>query len=141
MLSSKCRREWRAYKTSVNCEIIVEPVYVCLRCTGTCSSNSELTQVFRDALDAAHEHKRFKVLIDANNVKGQLSTLDRYKGASFLSEQNLSGPVRVTTIAIVGQEPLIDPGRFGETVARNRGVNGRVFTDLDKAIVWLTSTE
>jgi hypothetical protein len=124
---------------SVKCEIIVEPAYVCLRCTGTCSSLSELTEVFWNAIKAIQEHPSSKVLIDANNVEGQLSTLDRYEGASFLSEHHISGPVRITAIAIAGQEPLIDPDRFGETVARNRGVNGRVFTDLDEAVAWLTS--
>ena len=126
---------------SVKCEIFVKPVYVCVRCTGTCTSLSDLTQVFLTAINVAQEHQRFKVLIDANGVKGQLSTLDRYEGASFLSEQNISRLVRIRAVAIAGPEPLIDPDRFGETVARNRGVNGRVFTDLDEAIMWLTSTE
>ncbi|MGA8261340.1 MAG: STAS/SEC14 domain-containing protein [Arenicellales bacterium] len=129
----------RIDRMSVEIEIIVNADYVCLRCTGTCSSVSELKQVFENAIDAARRSHRPKVLIDANGVTGQLTTADRYEGASFLSGQRIGG--KIGAIAVVGQEPLIDPARFGETVARNRGVNGRVFSDLDEAISWLTPSE
>lgn len=124
---------------SVKSETIVMPAYVCLRCTGKCSSAFDLKKVFQSAMDAARESQRAKVLIDANSVKGELSTLDRYEGASFLSELILQKPIKITAIAIAGKEPLIDTTRFGETVARNRGVNGRVFLDLNEAMEWLTS--
>jgi hypothetical protein len=44
-------------------------------------------------------------------------------------------------LAMVGMEGLIDPGRLGELVAQNQGVNGRVFTDLDEARKWLVEKE
>lgn len=125
----------------IKSEIIVKPGYVCLRCTGTCSSAQELKEVFQSAIKAAHKSKQVKVLIDASAVKGQLSRLDRYEVATFLSSQTAQQPLRIKAIAIAGKEPLIDPARFGETVARNRGVNGRVFFDLDEAIEWLASIE
>lgn len=125
---------------NIKSEIIIMPAYVRLRCTGTCSSVLDLKQVFQSAIDAARESQREKILIDADNVKGQLSTLDRYEGASFLSDLTIQSPIKIMAIAIAGKEPLIDPTRFGETVARNRGVNGRVFLDLDEAIKWLAST-
>lgn len=40
-------------------------------------------------------------------------------------------------IAFVGREPFLDPERFGETVAVNRGLNVRVFTDEVAALTWL----
>jgi len=39
--------------------------------------------------------------------------------------------------AIVGNHPLVDPKRFGETVAVNRGVNVRAFTEMKQALAWL----
>jgi hypothetical protein len=39
--------------------------------------------------------------------------------------------------AIVGMEPLIEPERLGEIVARNRGMNVRAFTDYEAARTWL----
>jgi hypothetical protein len=40
-------------------------------------------------------------------------------------------------VAYVGDEPLIDPARFGETVAVNRGALIKVTTDLNEAFAWL----
>ena len=40
-------------------------------------------------------------------------------------------------IAMVGKPELLDPRRLGELVAQNRGVDGRVFTDLAVAEEWL----
>jgi RimJ/RimL family protein N-acetyltransferase len=40
-------------------------------------------------------------------------------------------------IAFIGSEPFLDPERFGETVAVNRGLNVRVFTDEVAALTWL----
>lgn len=122
---------------SVNIEVNLEPAYVSLHCTGTCSSASELKQVFLNAMDAARENRRRKILIVANEVEGDLTTQDRYEGATFLSKQMFEAPDWISAIAVVGQAPLIDPMRFGETVARNRGVNGRVFNDLDEAVTWI----
>jgi len=40
-------------------------------------------------------------------------------------------------IALVGTPDQLDPGLLGELVARNRGVDGSVFTDLAAAKKWL----
>jgi hypothetical protein len=40
-------------------------------------------------------------------------------------------------LAIVAREEQMTPERFFETVARNRGIHLKVFTELDEAIVWL----
>lgn len=125
----------------IKTKITVMPVYILLRCTGACSSAADLKRVFKRAVDAARQNRKGKILIDANSVEGNLSTLHRYEGASFLSELIIQESNKITAIAMAGKKPLIDPTRFGETVARNRGVNGKVFLDLDEAIKWLTSID
>ena len=40
-------------------------------------------------------------------------------------------------IAVYGHQPFVDPGRFGETVALNRGANVKVSERLDEARAWL----
>lgn len=122
---------------SVDIEISLMPDYISLNCSGTCGSVSELNSVFQRAVALARDHRRRKILILANEVTGELTTQDRYVGASFLSEQVFQAPEWISAIAVVGQPPLIDPARFGETVARNRGINGRVFTDVDEAVGWI----
>jgi hypothetical protein len=40
-------------------------------------------------------------------------------------------------VAVYGRQPLIDPSRFGETVALNRGAKVKVSERLDEALAWL----
>jgi hypothetical protein len=56
----------------------------------------------------------------------------------FLAEQIVGRAFgKIGRFAVVGQEPLIDEERFGETVAVNRGINAKAATSLDEAISWL----
>lgn len=72
------------------------------------------------------------VLVDISEMFGPLDDLGRYRFAMAAVSAELAGP-----IAFVGREGLIDPGRFGEVVARNRGVNVRVFVDETEGRAWL----
>ena len=60
------------------------------------------------------------LLVDALGMFGAIEDLDRYRFAMATVEQQITAP-----IAFLGKEPILDPGRFGESVARNRGVNVR----------------
>ena len=82
--------------------------------------------------------KRDLLLIDLTDVaRGPISTLDRYRlGSSVIA---FAGKLR--KVAAVGQPKFIDPEKFGEQVARNRGVNVRVFSDLGEAQRWLLETD
>lgn len=127
---------------SVTTEVVLEPSWVRVHCSGTCSSAAELKATFRIALDVARESHKRRVLIDAIEVTGQLSTVERREGARYLCEADLADPSnRIAAIAVAGREPLVDPTRFGETAARERGCNGRVFVDLTEATEWLASIE
>lgn len=72
------------------------------------------------------------LLVDTHELYGTIEDLDRYRFAVAISEQQIAGP-----LAFVGNEPIVDAGRFGESVARNRGVNVRVFSNEPDARVWL----
>ena len=72
------------------------------------------------------------VLVDARGVFGAPSDLDRYRFAMAAVSAPIIGP-----LAFVGKEPIVDPRRFGEAVARNRGVNARAFLDEATARAWL----
>ena len=72
------------------------------------------------------------VLVDTREAFGSFDDLGRYRFAMAAVNEAIGGP-----IAYVGREPFLDPGRFGEVVARNRGVNVRVFTDEPAARAWL----
>lgn len=67
-----------------------------------------------------------------------MTTYERYDIATYIA--NLAMPHNETSriqIAVVGNPPLIDPNRFGETVAKNRGLNIKVSNEIDEVLEWL----
>jgi hypothetical protein len=60
------------------------------------------------------------------------SDLDRYSLGMQMGRH-----WRTIPYALVAHPSMVDPRRFGELVARNRGMNGRVFTDRTEAGRWL----
>ena len=70
-----------------------------------------------------------KVLVDLHELTGRLSNLERYQIGEYAV-----GRIRVK-IAVIAPAGLVN--HLGETVAVNRGVNVRVFTEEIPAVVWL----
>jgi len=95
-------------------------------------------RLYREAFQAAARHERKKILLDLRGVEGAPTTVDRFEigelHASLKAE--LFGSMDFQ-IATVGNIPLIDPRRMGELVARNRGINAKVVTNLQEALAWL----
>jgi hypothetical protein len=67
--------------------------------------------------------------------------MDRYNLATLCAKKYLDGKLAgkfpVCRFAYVGSQPLVEPQRFGETVAVNRGINLKVFTEMKEALAWL----
>lgn len=78
------------------------------------------------------DRKMKLVLLNATALEGRLSTMDRFEmgsqGAIFGKGLKVAGVLR---------EEMVDPGKFGVIVARNRGLATEVFSDRDKALAWL----
>jgi len=84
------------------------------------------------------ERKQTLLLIDfASLIWNRVSTLDRYRMGQ--GAEQLAG--KVARVAVLARTDQIDPGRFGERVARNRGINVKVFINLDEARHWLLDPE
>ena len=97
-------------------------------------------RVYRGAVEAALEHRKSRILIDAMAVTGEVTVTQRYAGSVFLTTQIKERAIgAIRKVAICGYEPLVDPNRFGELVAVNRGVNLKVMTHRGEAVAWLTS--
>lgn len=97
---------------------------------------TELEGSCQEALNLAAANELRAVLLDVRNVDGSLSDLQRYElGLKAVGLQANYLP-RIA-IAVLGHEPLIDPRRFGETVAQNRGGLVRVFTDQAAIREWI----
>jgi hypothetical protein len=100
----------------------------------------EANHLFKQAIDKAVLYNRHKILIDVTNVTGSIPYIDRFYYSKNLAEYSINNSFnKANSIAVVGKEPIVDKDRFGETVAVNRGLNVRVFTDMEDATMWLNS--
>ena len=117
----------------IGIEVRVEPGHIYLQCKGTYSL-AGAKRVFQSAVDSALESDRSRVLVDVFGITGNIPMIDRYEVAVFLAEYIIAQALgKIRRIVVVGHEPPIDPDRFGETVAVNRGVNLGVATSIDEA--------
>jgi hypothetical protein len=103
---------------------------------------SSLAGEFTDQiLETCKNHQPSKLLIDLRKVEGGMSTMDRFNlsvlAATKYFGAKLTGKIPSCVYAIVGNHPLVDPRRFEETVATNRGVDVKVFTEMKEALAWL----
>ena len=110
----------------------------------TYSGNFKLSDAeanFHDILDTLVEHKLTKVLIDGRHVIGEPEPIERFYYGKHVAEAVAQAinrhRIEVPQFAYVLHEPLLDPKRFGETVAVNRGMRIKVVSDLKEAEWWL----
>jgi hypothetical protein len=61
--------------------------------------------------------------------------IERYDHGKTFAQIQLKHDRRIF-VGLVGKEPIIDPQRFGETVAINRGAHCKVFTNLKDGLDW-----
>jgi anti-anti-sigma regulatory factor len=96
---------------------------------------------YDEVLKAAIAHGHTRVLIDASAVTGAPTQDERYMLGLFAAAEQRVLEARVpglsVQVAVFGRPPLIDPERFGETVAVNRGANIKVSEQLGEALAWL----
>ena len=93
------------------------------------------------AVKTAVASGKTRVLIDASAVSGAPTQDERYTLGLFVAaEQRIlaskNPPVEVQ-VAVYGRRPLLDPDRFGETVAVNRGAKLKVAERIEEALAWL----
>ncbi len=122
---------------SIAIETKLEKEYLELKFKGDFSL-AEAKKAYKYTIDTAVEHQKSKVLIDALEVSGTMTIMERFEIAEFLTlycQKNALG--KIARIALVGKEPLVDRHRFGEIVAVNRGLNVKVFTDWTEALMWI----
>ena len=74
-----------------------------------------------------------RLLVDATRIDANMSVTDDYK---FTSEHPLNHP-QVVRIAVLHRHEEYDRFRFIENIARNRGVNLKLFNDRVVALKWL----
>jgi hypothetical protein len=106
-------------------------------------SLTQAQNLLTKSLEVLIENNFSKLLIDVSSMTGHLSIIERFLFGEYcainaykLRERGL----KYLKIAIYGLEPIIDSERFGETVARNRGLDVRETTDVYDALQFLGNT-
>jgi len=124
---------------TITFEVRTLPDHLRLDCAGTYLQESVLA-IYEQAFELAARAGRDAVLIDARSLTGREPTLtQRYAQAVLVAELQSSQKPRIR-LAVLGNEPIIHPERFGEIVAANRGAVARVFTDESAALEWLLAS-
>jgi hypothetical protein len=104
-------------------------------------SLSDAQTTFMKILDALVQHQAEKVLIDGRAITGEPKTMERFSYGEFVAEAVAdlikSGLSRVPQFAYVLVPPVLDGQRFGEAVAKNRGMYVKAVDNLDAAEHWL----
>ena len=114
----------------------------CLRVEATGQfSLAEAKRKFLEVLGAVERQKVGKVLFDGRGLKGNPGAIERFYYGAFAARGATEYAVRnryaSPEFAYVLQVPVLDPNRFGEVVATNRGMRVRTFDNLDAACGWL----
>ena len=104
-------------------------------------SLEDAKQAFLELHGSVVQYKAEKILLDGRNVHGNPKDMERFYYGEFAARETHRIVVEHKIhprFAYVMHEPLRDPGRLGETVAVNRGMDVKVFETLEDAIEWLT---
>ena len=116
-------------------DFIRTPNYELYRPHGT-GTFAEWTERLLAALARAVQVGVPRLLADVRRIelRGEGSTFERLQ----LGERGAAlGATSGITVAMLAHESFLDPERFGETVAVNRGLRTRVFTNEVAALHWL----
>jgi hypothetical protein len=108
--------------------------YTVYRPVGECSLETVATNV-TEAIQVCRERKVKRLLIDISQLSGfkPPTTMQRYEIASAWAFAS-TGAIK---IAFLFRPEILDPQRFGMTVATNRGMRGNVFLVETEALAWL----
>ena len=103
-------------------------------------SLEEAQQAFLEMLGAVVQYQSRKVFLDGRTMTGKPEHFERFLYSEFAANETLRVAKEhglVPRFAYVLRQPLRDPGRFGENVAVNRGMNVKTFEIPEAAFQWL----
>ena len=82
------------------------------------------------------EHRWNRLLVDLRGVENRVPIADVYYIIEF--DKKVFPLIRIGTVFPPGLE---EDGKFADTVAENRGVRLKSFTDYEQAVAWLTTKQ
>jgi len=113
--------------------------YLYVRFSGPYSTAAACT-AYTQTLQGAARHRETRILIDCTAVSGPMTTVDRRDFGQFMAEEQvrMSGQLAAPPqVGILVTSALMDPNRFTQVVANNRGVRMRSSESLQELLSWL----
>ena len=109
--------------------------YACYRPVGEVSLQKAIDWV-STVITFAIDQQITKLLIDSTKLTGIEPPLawERFRMGERFAHAARGSAIKVVLVA---RPEMIDPERFGMTVARNRGLLANVFTSEAEALAWL----
>jgi hypothetical protein len=98
--------------------------------------------IFTEILANAARHGQPRILLDCTRMQGEWKVEDRYSFGAFAAEQQSRAAKQFPEppmVAICVAAPLMDPGRFTQVVANNRGARMRTSESLHELVAWLVT--
>lgn len=112
----------------------VRPGYLHAHIQGSEDSYEISRQFWQEIADECERLKPSRLLVEEDISRPIDSIADTYHGAADRPQMGLAG----VKIAFFDRHPdQHEQNQFGELVARNRGIDVRVFSDLAEAESWL----
>jgi len=108
-------------------------------------SLEEAQSTFLELREAVKNAGCVKILFDGRELIGDPMIVERFYYGEFcanaVEKMVNEGWYGITPqFAYVMHEPVLDPLRLGETVALNRGMNVKAFSNTKEAMRWLSAT-
>lgn len=124
------KEEHRAFEVT---EVTIQDRYLLMRLSGDFTVDAGKRCVDQ-MVEACTTAKRTRVLLDCQHVTGSASTIDRLEMVQY----SLITRGSIQRIAVVSEAESRKFDRFLESAAINRGIQLRVFANLETAADWLT---
>ncbi len=118
---------------SINFNSKIEDEILIITAAGKDDTVDQVVAYGQSIIQLGIESGTSKVLCDERNLEYAIGTFDIFEAATIIAEQ----APRVARIAIVCRPQFLDDGNFWETVAVNRGLHVRMYTDINLAKSWL----
>ena len=108
--------------------------YACYRPAGQVSLKEAIELVSR-AIAFSRDHQIGKLLVDTTKLTGfgPPGTWARFRIARQLAFESR----KLVTVVLIARAEMIDPQRFGFSVASNLGMSGEIFSSEAEAVAWL----
>ena len=102
-----------------------------------CPTYAEILEFWVSVVDHCQttESRRLLILAELDNELESFSTAENYQIASRLPQ--LGFPQKTRIAILYKHDRFFHTDKFGETVARNRGLNVLIFQDTENALLWL----